>query len=44
MIINKYYVFVPQEMDIELHTENEIHSDTETQRQALLKQAQDGAL
>jgi len=44
MTINKYYVFVPQDMDAESHTESEVQSETETQRQALLKQAQEGML
>ncbi|EOU2461524.1 hypothetical protein [Vibrio navarrensis] len=38
MTINKYFVFVPQ--DVEQEIENQLVSDQEAQRQALVKQAQ----
>ncbi|MFH4664058.1 MULTISPECIES: hypothetical protein [Vibrio] len=38
MTINKYFVFVPQEVEQEI--ENQLVSDQEAQRQALVKQAQ----
>lgn len=40
MTINKYFVFVPQ--DVEQEIENQLVSDQEAQRQALVKQAQQG--
>lgn len=38
MTINKYFVFVPQEVEQEI--ENQLVSDQEAQRQALVKRAQ----
>ncbi|GAA5645918.1 MULTISPECIES: hypothetical protein [Vibrio] len=40
MTINKYYVFVPQAADGETHKEHEVQSEKETQRQAMVRQAQ----
>ncbi|WP_169773942.1 hypothetical protein [Vibrio nereis] len=45
MTINKYFVFVPQAEEYKLKKENELVSEKETQRQALVKKAQqDGGL
>mgnify|MGYP006224590129 FL=1 len=40
MTLNKYFVFIPADMDQETHQEQKVISETETQRQALVKQAQ----
>ncbi|WP_010448322.1 hypothetical protein [Vibrio rotiferianus] len=40
MTLNKYFVFIPTDMDQETHKEQKVNSDMETQRQALVKQAQ----
>lgn len=45
MTINKFYVFAPQAVEEDAHTESEVQSAMEAQRQALVKQAQQqGAL
>ena len=40
MTFNKYFVFIPTDMDQETNKEQKVNSETETQRQALVKQAQ----
>lgn len=40
MTLNKYFVFIPAELDQEIHKDNQVISEKETQRQALVKQAQ----
>ncbi|MGR5070127.1 MULTISPECIES: hypothetical protein [Vibrio] len=40
MTLNKYFVFIPADLDQETHKENEVILETEAQRQALVKQAQ----
>ncbi|BBM64586.1 hypothetical protein [Vibrio alfacsensis] len=40
MTLNKYFVFIPADLDQETHKEQEVISEMETQRQALVKQAQ----
>ncbi|WP_165386899.1 hypothetical protein [Vibrio vulnificus] len=40
MTINKYFVFVPQAAEQTQEKENKVVTDKETQRQALVKQAQ----
>ncbi|ELI9682211.1 hypothetical protein OC523_008590 [Vibrio vulnificus] len=40
MTINKYFVFVPQAVEQNQEKENKVVTDKETQRQALVKQAQ----
>ncbi|HCG6787687.1 hypothetical protein [Vibrio parahaemolyticus] len=40
MTLNKYFVFIPTELDQEIHKDNQVISEKETQRQALVKQAQ----
>ncbi|CAH8190812.1 hypothetical protein P4S52_18280 [Vibrio sp. SA48] len=39
MTINKFYVLVPQAVEEDAHRENEVQSEMEAQRQALLQQA-----
>lgn len=41
MTINKYFVLAPKSIKQEQQKENEVVSDNETQRQALVKQAQE---
>ncbi|WP_167350310.1 hypothetical protein [Vibrio bivalvicida] len=40
MTINKYFVFVPQQEEREINKEHKVENEQETQRQALVKQAQ----
>ncbi|MGR4019783.1 hypothetical protein [Vibrio harveyi] len=40
MTLNKYFVFIPTDLDQETRKEQKVISETETQRQALVKQAQ----
>ncbi|NIY83473.1 hypothetical protein [Vibrio hepatarius] len=40
MTINKYFVFVPQAQEHKFDKENDVVLEKETQRQALVKQAQ----
>ncbi|MEF1292110.1 hypothetical protein [Vibrio sp. M260118] len=40
MTINKYFVFVPPQQERSIDTENKVANEEETQRQALVKQAQ----
>ena len=40
MTLNKYFVFIPADIDLETQKEQKVDSETETQRQALVKQAQ----
>tara|TARA_Y100001956_G_scaffold64395_1_gene64955 strand:+ start:531 stop:668 length:138 start_codon:yes stop_codon:yes gene_type:complete len=40
MTINKYFVFVPQVEEQNTSKDNKVVTDKETQRQALVKQAQ----
>ena len=40
MTLNKYFVFIPAELEQERNKDNHVISEKETQRQALVKQAQ----
>ena len=40
MTINKYFVFVPQQEERGMNKEHQVENEQETQRQALVKQAQ----
>ncbi|WP_200904258.1 hypothetical protein [Vibrio sp. VPAP30] len=40
MTINKYFVFVPQREERGINKEHKVENELETQRQALVKQAQ----
>ncbi|WP_185067087.1 hypothetical protein [Vibrio ponticus] len=40
MIVNKYYVFAPQRIEVEETKDNQMISGKEAERQALVKQAQ----
>ena len=40
MTINKYFVFVPQQEERGMNKEHKVENEQETQRQALVKQAQ----
>ncbi|HCZ9550083.1 TPA: hypothetical protein O4H68_003586 [Vibrio alginolyticus] len=40
MTLNKYFVFIPAELEQEMQKDNQVISEKETQRQALVKQAQ----
>ncbi|WP_414932358.1 hypothetical protein [Vibrio europaeus] len=40
MTINKYFVFVPQQEERGVNEEHKVENEQETQRQALVKQAQ----
>ncbi|EPN8545341.1 MULTISPECIES: hypothetical protein [Vibrio] len=40
MTLNKYFVFIPAELEQEMRKDNQVISERETQRQALVKQAQ----
>lgn len=40
MTINKYFVFVPQQEERGVNKEHKVENEQETQRQALVKQAQ----
>ncbi|PFG56219.1 hypothetical protein ATG66_2545 [Vibrio sp. ES.051] len=40
MTLNKYFVFIPEALNQEVHKDKQVISEKEAQRQVLVKQAQ----